>query len=192
LSVTWFTLRSSVAPEDDRKYRARLERGRSSRCDPRSPCSRAGTRPAGCCAYCDPRSPRSSRQQAIPEYTYTTTWLRSSVAPESDRQCAADRLDREHRGVAIPSVAPEGQPPVGSGPARSSRPTCCDPRPPRRATARHRRRVVLRAHKSVAIHGRPRGRPPVRTPHHATEVAGVVAILGRPGGRPPAPRRGGR
>ncbi|MGV9903382.1 hypothetical protein ACWDU8_13025 [Streptomyces sp. NPDC003388] len=109
-------------------------------------------------AHCDPRSPRRATATPMMALTVlTASWLRSSVAPESDRhvgrvagllqelqvaildhpgerpppgplRCPGDRLD-----VAILGHPPQGRPPLPYGWGRGASRRSCDPRSSRRA-----------------------------------------------------------
>ncbi len=212
-------LRASAAPEGDRHSGRGMRRASVRRCDPRPP--RRAT------ATCGPEGGAQGHVQ-----------LRSSAAPEGDRHhCGPYRRDGDV-GVAIlgrpggrppprltgrPSEAPVvailgrpgGRPPPYDLRAGRRGRECCDPRPPRRATAtfalglglplltglrssaapegdRHHEPGGPADHdRAVAILGRPGGRPPLRGRGAHHRGAGV-AILGRPGGRPPLRRPPGR
>ncbi len=144
---------------------------------------------------CDPRPPRrtTARRESV-RFAAAGGVLRSSAAPGDDRQprrisrtpaasrrlrsSAAPEDDRQRRPHGCPArrdrVAilgrPGGRPPaaVGSGPGPQS--TCCDPRPPRRTTAR------LRSPMGDAPERRCDPRPPRRT------TARWVGLLGVEGG----------
>ncbi len=184
-------------------------------CDPRPPRRATATsRPAPsthATTGCDPRPPRRA----------TATWTREfrQLYPNALRSSATSEGDRHvpfrYARAATPEVAILGH--LGGRPPRRSRGrscgrcSCCDPRPPRRATAtapcsstsssytscdpRPPRRATATprpehqqlARDDVAILGHLGGRPP-RAPEEQGEDEHVVAILGHLGGRPPRGR----
>ena len=133
-------------------------------CDPRPPRRATASLPVVRCFWqyclcCDPRPPRRATASR-PNVAANTApnQLRSSAAPKGDRQPPISPAHVSRRVVAILG-RPEGRPPVLASFAASWWLRSCDPRPPRRATARPPPDRSCRQY-DVAILGRPEGRPP--------------------------------